>query len=100
MEILEVIKWYEEQLGRKLTEAEKESIRNQVAINKFDMPEIKDLEQFGICLGGLKFKQIPEDRIRNIGKRDNELIETSSAEVQIFAKNEEDRKILESVYNS
>lgn len=56
-EILEVIKWYEEQLGRKLTELEKASIRNQVAINKFDMPEIKDLKQLGICLGGLKYGQ-------------------------------------------
>lgn len=45
------------------------------------------------------FKQIPEDRIRHIGKRDNEPIETSSAEAHIFAKNEEDRKVLESIYN-
>lgn len=45
------------------------------------------------------FKRIPEDRIRHIGKHDNEPIETSSAEVHIFAKNEEDRKILESIYN-
>lgn len=54
-EILEVINWYEEQLGRKLTELEKESIRNQVLLNKFDMPETKDLEKFGIRLGGLKY---------------------------------------------
>lgn len=46
------------------------------------------------------FRRIPDDRIRHIGKRDNEPIETSSAEVQIFAENEEDRKILESAYNS
>ena len=46
------------------------------------------------------FKRIPEDRIRHIGKRDNELIETSSAEIHIFAKNEKDRNILKSVYNS
>lgn len=46
------------------------------------------------------FKQIPGERIRHIGKRDNEPIETSSAEVQIFAGNEEDRKVLESGYNS
>lgn len=54
-EILEVINWYEEQLGRKLTELEKASIRNQVLLNKFDMPETKDLEKFGIRLGGLKY---------------------------------------------
>lgn len=45
------------------------------------------------------FRIIPEERIRHFGKQDNEPIETSSAEVQIFAYNEEDRKILESVYN-
>lgn len=56
-EVLEVIKWYEEQLGRKLTELEKASIRNQVAINKFDMPETKDLEKFEIRLGGLRYGQ-------------------------------------------
>lgn len=54
-EILEVIKWYEEQFGRKLTELEKASIRNQVFLNKFDMPEIKDLESLGIKLGGLEY---------------------------------------------
>lgn len=97
-ELLEVIKWYEKQLGRKLSEAEKSSIRCQVAVNKADMPETKDLEKFGIRLGGLKFKQIPNERIKNFEKRDNEPIETSSAEVQIFADNEEDRKILEEVH--
>lgn len=45
------------------------------------------------------FKQIPEERISHIGKHDNEPIETSSVEVHIFADNEEDRKILESVHH-
>ena len=45
------------------------------------------------------FKRIPEERIKHIGKHDNEPIETSSLEVHIFAQNEEERKILESVYN-
>lgn len=45
------------------------------------------------------FRRIPENRIRHIGKNGNEPIETSSAEVHIFADNEEDRKILERVYN-
>lgn len=54
-EILEVINWYEERLGRKLTELEKESIRNQVLLNKFDIPGIKDLESLGIRLGGLEY---------------------------------------------
>lgn len=45
------------------------------------------------------FKQIPEERIRHIGKHDNKPIETSSDEIRIFAYNEEDRKILKSVYN-
>ena len=44
------------------------------------------------------FKQIPEERIKHIEKHDNEPIETSSAEVQIFADNEEDRKVLEEVH--
>lgn len=45
------------------------------------------------------FKRIPEERIRHIGKHDNEPIETPSAEVHIFAENEEDRKILKSVHH-
>lgn len=45
------------------------------------------------------FRRIPENGIRHIGKYDNEPIETSSAEVHIFAENEEDRKILERIYN-
>lgn len=44
------------------------------------------------------FKRIPEERIRHIGNCDNEPIKTSSAEIQIFAKNEEDRKVLEEVH--
>lgn len=54
-EVLEVVKWYEKCLSRKLTEAEKASIRVQVAANKDNMPKTKDLEKFGIKLGGLKF---------------------------------------------
>ena len=45
------------------------------------------------------FRRIPEGRIRHIGKHDNEPIETSSAEVHIFAENEEDRKILERAHH-
>lgn len=45
------------------------------------------------------FRRIPDGRIRNIGKHDNEPIGTSSAEVHIFAENEEDRKILERVHH-
>lgn len=55
MEVLEVIKWYEEQLGRKLTEAERASIRCQVVLNRADMPKTKDLEEFGIYLDGLEY---------------------------------------------
>lgn len=54
-EVLEIIKWYEKCLSRNLTEAEKASIRVQVAVNKTNMPKTKDLEKFGIKLGGLKF---------------------------------------------
>lgn len=54
-EALEVVKWYEKCLGRNLTEVEKENIRIQVAINKANMPKTKDLEEFGIKLGGLKY---------------------------------------------
>lgn len=54
-EVLEVIKWYEKCLSRKLTEAEKASIRVQVLVNKANMPKTKDLEKFGIKLGGLKY---------------------------------------------
>lgn len=45
------------------------------------------------------FRRIPENGIRHIGKNGNEPIETSSAEVHIFAGNEEDRKFLERVHH-
>lgn len=54
-EILEVINWYEKQLGRKLTEAEKLSIRGQCAEYDLHTPKTKDLEKFGIRLGGLEY---------------------------------------------
>lgn len=47
-EVMEVIKWYNEQLGRKLTEAEKASIRVQVLANKVNAPEIKRFRKIGI----------------------------------------------------
>ena len=50
-----VAEYTAKEFERKLTELEKASIRNQVAIIKFDMPETKDLEKFGICLGGLMY---------------------------------------------
>ena len=53
MEILEVIKWYEEQLGRKLTQAERACIRYQCAIMQSKKPNLKDLKEFGIYLDGL-----------------------------------------------
>lgn len=46
------------------------------------------------------FKEIPKERIRNIGKTDKEMIETSSAEVVINENNVEDRKILERIYSN
>lgn len=55
MEILEVIKWYEEQLGRKLTQAERMSIRYQCAIVNSKKPDLKDLKEFGIYLDGLVY---------------------------------------------
>ena len=55
MEILEVIKWYEEQLGRKLTQAERACIRYQCAIMNSKNPEIKYLKKLGICLDGLEY---------------------------------------------
>lgn len=45
------------------------------------------------------FRRIPEERIRHFGKQYNEPIEASSDEVQIFADNEEDRKVLDNVHN-
>ena len=43
----------------------------------------------------LGWAEIPEEKIRHFGKSENEKIETSSCQVHIFAKNEEDRKLLE-----
>ncbi len=54
-EVLEVIKWYEEQFGRKLTQAERACIRYQCAIMQSEKPEIKDLKKLGICLDGLVY---------------------------------------------
>lgn len=56
-ELLEVIKWYEERFGRKLTEAEKLSVRGQVALNNADMKKIVDSKKLEIRLGGLKYEQ-------------------------------------------
>lgn len=54
-ETSEVIKWYEEQLGRKFTQAERACIRYQCAIMNSDKPEIKDLKKLGICIDGLEY---------------------------------------------
>lgn len=55
MEILEVIKWYEKQFGRKLTQAERTCIRHQCAIMSSKKPDLNDLKEFGIYLDGLKY---------------------------------------------
>lgn len=54
-EVLEVIKWYEEQLGRKLTQEERTCIRYQCAIMNSKKPDLKELKKFGIFLDGLKY---------------------------------------------
>lgn len=54
-EILEVINWYEEQLGRKLTQEERTIIRYQCAIMNSKKPDLKDLKEFGIYLNGLEY---------------------------------------------
>lgn len=54
-ETSEVIKWYEKQLGRKLTQAERACIRYQCAIMNSKKPDLKDLKKLGIRLGGLKY---------------------------------------------
>ena len=54
-EILEVMKWYEEQFGRELTQLEKACIRNQCILYNQNKPETKDLERFGIRLSGLEY---------------------------------------------
>lgn len=54
-EALEVVKWYEEQLGRKLTQAERACIRCQCAIMNSKKLDLKDLKEFGIYLDGLEY---------------------------------------------
>lgn len=54
-EILEVIKWYEEQMGRKLTEAERMNIRHQCILYNQNKPKTKDLGKLGIRLSGLEY---------------------------------------------
>lgn len=54
-ETSEVVNWYEKQLGRKLTQAERVRIRYQCAIMQSEKPEIKDLKKLGICLNGMEY---------------------------------------------
>lgn len=54
---LEVMEWYEQQFGRKLTEAGKLSIRGQCVESDLRTPKTKDLKKFRVCLGGLKYEQ-------------------------------------------
>lgn len=54
-EVSEVVNWYEEQIGRKLTQAERACIRYQCAIMQSEKPKIKDLKKLGICLDGLEY---------------------------------------------
>ncbi len=54
-ETSDVVNWYEKQLGRKLTQAERVCIRYQCAIMQSKKPEIKDLKKLGICLDGLEY---------------------------------------------
>lgn len=57
-EVLEVIKWYERKLKRRLTEAEGASVRVQYAVNSVETKSKMDSEESVICLGGLKHKQV------------------------------------------
>lgn len=54
-ETSEVIKWYEEQLGRKFAQSERACIRYQCEIMNSEKPEIKDLKKLGICIDGLEY---------------------------------------------
>lgn len=62
METLEVIKWYEEQFGRKLTEEERARIRYQCAIMNSKKPDLKDLKKFGIFLDGLEYGGLESEK--------------------------------------
>lgn len=57
-EVLEVIKWYEGKLKRRLTEAEIGSVRVQYAVNSVETKKQNDSEGSVICLGGLIHKQV------------------------------------------
>lgn len=56
-EFSEVVRWYEKQLGRSLTEAEKATIRSQCVINNNQIPNTKDLRENRISLCGLKYEE-------------------------------------------
>lgn len=55
-------------------------------------------EALGYTDEQLLFSKIPEERIKHIGKDNGEKIETSCDDIQIFAENEEDRKVLRQAY--
>lgn len=55
LEFIQVVRWYEKQLGRKLTELEKSTIRSQCIMNNNQIPNTNDLKRYGICLCGLEY---------------------------------------------
>lgn len=54
-QILEVIKWYEEQLGRRLTLLKRESIKYQCLLERSRMQDLKELAKYGIRISGLDY---------------------------------------------
>lgn len=57
LEFSKVARWYEKQLGRKLTELERMTIRHQCIISNNQIPNTKDLRENRISLCGLKYEE-------------------------------------------
>lgn len=55
VEISEVIKWYEEQFGRPLTQLERACVRNQCILYNQVMPKENRLKNPDIRLAGLNY---------------------------------------------
>ena len=53
----EVFRWYEKQLGRKMTEEEKIIIRHRCAMSNNQTPRTKDLEKYGLSLFGIRCEE-------------------------------------------
>lgn len=57
IEFSEIFRWYEKQLGRKITEEEKIIVRHQCVMNNHQTQRTKNVEKYGISLCGIRYEE-------------------------------------------